>query len=358
MSRFRIVSHSALPALLAATLLMPFAPAQAADEPVFTLAWSEYPSWSAFGVAHEYRIIDGRRGRLGPVEEKWGVDIALKEADYDTCIVMYGAGQCDAACLTNMDSLPPSLTRASVAILPTSTSDGADACIVVEAIGAVQQLKGKKVYGLAKTVSEYCFARNLELQGESEEDYAFTNMDPGAAALAMQQKQPGYEAIVVWNPFVLETLNKRKDTRVLFDSTTIPGEIVDMVTMAQDSLKKPKGEAFACAVVDTFYEVNKVIAAPKTRDDALIALGEKFSHLDLESMKKVVEQTKFYATPDAGLALFKGDALRSTMDRVVAFCVKHEMVDRKPALAFGASGDDAALRFDPSFMEKVVAGKD
>ena len=237
-------------------------PAGAEKLPQFSLAWSEYPSWSAFGVAHEYRIIDGRAGKTGPIEKKWGVDIILKEADYDTCIVMYGASQCDAACLTNMDSLAPSLTRPSVAILPTSTSAGADACIVTKDITEAKQLAGKKVYGLAKTVSEYTFVRNLELLGENPTDYAFTNMDPGAAALAMQQKQEGFDAIVVWNPFVLETLNKRKDTHVLFDSTAIPSEIVDMVTMAQSSLDKPKGQDFACAIIEAFYEINKKLAAP------------------------------------------------------------------------------------------------
>jgi len=30
--------------------------------PAFSLAWSEYPAWSAFGVAHVYKIIDGREG--------------------------------------------------------------------------------------------------------------------------------------------------------------------------------------------------------------------------------------------------------------------------------------------------------
>ena len=324
--------------------------------PVFSLAWSEYPSWSAFGVAHEYHIIDGRRGKLGSIEEKWGVDIELKEADYDTCIVMYGSKQCDAACLTNMDSLAPGLARASVAILPTSTSDGADACIVTQDITDVKQLKAIKVYGLAKTVSEYTFVRNLELLGEAETDYRFTNMDPGAAALAMQQKQAGFNAIVVWNPFVLETLNKRRDAHVLFDSTSIRGEIIDMVTMAQDALDRPKGAAFACALVEAFYEVNKKIADPSTRDDALMALGEKFSHLDLKAMKKVVQQTKFYATPDAGLTLFTGDELKATMEKVVKFCVDHEIVGRKPEIAFGSETAKVALRFDPQYLATVKGG--
>ena len=239
--------------------------------PCFSVAWSEYPSWSTFGVAGELKLIDGKKGALGPIEKKWGVDIELKQADYDPCLVMYGSGQCDAVCITNMDVLSPSLSRKSVAVAPTSTSCGADALIVSGDLKDVQSLKGKSVYGLAKTVSEYCFVRNLELLGEKEADYKFTNMDPGAAALAMQQKKEGYEAIVVWNPFVLETLNKRPDARVLFDSARIPGEIVDMLVVAADSLEKPKGREFACAALDAFYAVSARIEDPRTRDETLVA---------------------------------------------------------------------------------------
>ncbi len=322
-------------------------------QPSFTLAWSEYPSWSAFGVADEVNIIDGRKGKQGDVEKKWNVDIVLQEAEYDPCLVMYGAGRVDAVCITNMDVLNPAMSVPSVAILPTSTSNGADACITLKSITDVKQLKGKKVFGLAQTVSEYCFVRNLELAGENPLDYDFSNMDPGAAAIAMQQKQRGMAAIVVWNPFVLETLNRRKDTHVLFDSTTIPGEIIDMVAMTQSALKKPGGKDFACAIIDAFYQLNKRMAAPATRDDTLIALGEKFSNLKLDAMKTVVKQTQFYATPDAGLGLFKGTELASTMEKVVEFCLSAGIVDKAPDIAYGASG--GALRFDPSFIEAVAA---
>ncbi len=196
-----LITASALAITLTSTAL--------AAPPSFSLAWSEYPSWSVFGVAHVYKLIDGREGKLGPIETKWNVDIVLKEAEYDPCLQLYGAGQCDAVCITDMDVLNPSLSRPSVVILPTSTSFGADACIVSTAIKDVKALRGKKVYGLEKSVSEYCFVRCLEVLGEKESDHKFTNMDPGAAAVAMQQKQKGYDAIVVWNPFVLETLNKR-----------------------------------------------------------------------------------------------------------------------------------------------------
>ncbi len=322
--------------------------------PVFSLAWSEYPSWSVFGVAHETKLINGAEGKLGSIEKKWNVDIVLREADYDSCITMYGAAQADAACLTNMDALNPSLSRPSALILPTSTSAGADACIVTDSINTVQDLKGKKVFGLEKTVSEYCFVRNLEILGEKETDYQFSNMDPGAAAVAMQQKQDSVQAIVVWNPFVMETLNKRPDTKVLFDSTSIPNEIIDAVIVSQDSLKKEGGKDFACAVIDAFYAVNKRIADESTRDDTLVALGEKFSHLDLEAMKTVVQQTKFFSTPTEGKDLLTGSELPGIMTKVTDFCVAHEIVEKKPSVAIGASAS-GDLVIDPTYIDLVAA---
>ncbi|MBN1900077.1 hypothetical protein JW926_01975 [Candidatus Sumerlaeota bacterium] len=351
----RLLSKTALLLILCSLFCMNL---NAQEPPSFSLAWSEYPSWSAFGVAHKYGMINGHKGKQGPIEAKWNVDIELIEAEYDPCITMYGSGQCDAVCITNMDVLNPGLSRKSVAILPTSTSFGADACIVVDTIATVKDLRGKKIYGLAKTVSEYCFVRNIEILKEKEKDFSFTNMDPGAAALAMQQKQKGYDAIMVWNPFVLETLNKRKDVKTLFDSTSIPGEIVDMVVMAQASLDKPGGDNFACAVIEAFYEINKKMVHPETRDDALVSLGEKFSNLDLESMKTVVKQTKFFGTPEQGVEILEGDKMRKEiMPRVVDFCVSHDIVPKKPAIGYGdktVGGADADLRFDARYIKRFV----
>jgi len=329
----------------------------AAAAPSFSLAWSEYPSWSVFGVANELKLIDGAAGKMGPIEQKWNVDIVLKEAEYDPCLTMYGSAQCDAVCITTLDALNPSLSRPSVVILPTSTSYGADALIVPGTITDVKQLRGKKINGLAKSVSEYCFNRNLELLGEKPGDYKFSNMDPGAAAVAFQQKQAGIEAIIVWNPFVLEVLNKRPDAHVLFDSTKIPNEIIDSVVVAQASLDKPGGKNFACAVIEAFYAVNKRIADPSTRDDTLVALGEKFSHLDLAAMRKVVQQTRFYGTPKEALDLMTGKQIKPLTEKVIEFCVKQEIVPSAPKVGYGSKAEAAGvnLRLDPSYIKAAEA---
>ena len=325
----------------------------AGKTPTFGLAWSEYPSWSVFGVADANGLIDKDAGKMGPLEEKWNVDIVLHQTDYDTCMIMYGNSTTDAVCITNMDILNPSLSRDSVAILPTSTSDGADACIVV-GVETIDDLAGVASHGLEKSVSQYMFERNLQLQGKSAADYTFKNMDPAAASQAMQTKQQNIDSIVVWNPFVLQTLRTREDSKVLFDSSTIPGEIVDMVVLAKDALEKPGGEDFACAVIETFYEVHKLLADPEKGDKTLVALGEKFSNLPLEDMKIVVEQTKFYKTPAEAVALFESDTFQNDiMPKVVDFCVTHDIVGAQPKVGFGDPASQ--LNFDPTYVKKVRA---
>lgn len=333
--------------------------------PSFTVAVSEYPSWSAFFVASQKGLINGKEGKLGPIEEKWGVDIVLKEADYDTCITLYGSKTVDAVCITNMDVLAPSLSRDSVAILPTSTSFGADACITV-GIDTLDDLKGKTTYGLEKSVSQYTFERNLELKGLDPKDFPFKNMDPAAAAQAVQTGQENIKSIVVWNPFVLQTLRTREGTKRLFDSTTIPEEIIDMVVIGKDALAKEGGENFACAIIDTFYQISQRLGSSldwdqtsdkKLTDDekkTLVALGAKFSNLGLEDMKEVVKETRFYSTPDAGLTLFNSEKFqKTTTPKVTKFCASHDIVDKEPTVGFNSS--NSQLNYTTKYIEKVKA---
>jgi ABC-type nitrate/sulfonate/bicarbonate transport system substrate-binding protein len=329
---------------------------------VFTLAWSEYPSWSAIGVASEVGLVDGAEGKQGSIEKKWNVDIVLKEADYDTCITLYATGKVDAACLTNMDTLAPSAGRQSVAILPTSTSVGADACIVTS---QVTDLQSVPTYGLEKSVSQYAFERNLVLQGKNPKDYVFKNMDPAAAAQAVQTKQQNINSIMVWNPFVLQTLRTVSDARVYFDSSSIPEEIIDCVMAGADSLKREGGENFACAVVDIYYSLNKFLVDPATADQTLVSIGAKFSSLTLDDMKQVVDLTgkgkgcRFYKTADEALALLNSDKFRKeTMPGVVKFCVEHEIVGTTSFdNVVGFNDDSASLNFSTKFIERVKAGK-
>jgi NitT/TauT family transport system substrate-binding protein len=331
---------------------------RAADTPSFSLAVSEYPSWSGtFLTACDLGLIDGAQGKLGPLEKKWQVDLVIKDTDYDSCITLFVNGNVDAACLTNIDSLAPSVSRKAVAILPTSTSAGADACLVPAAITEVKQLKGKTVRGLASSVSQYAFDKGLEALGEDPKDYTFENLDPVQVGVALQSGK--IEAGITWNPVVLETLKANPTLHRLFDSSLIKGHIIDMVTASRESLDREGGKNWACALVDVYYTVCRLLENDKTRDRTLTAMGARFAKLGLEDMRVIVRETQFYSTPAAGLALFEGQELPKVMaDHVLPWTLAKGLVD-KAKLPLVAYGNDAKanLCFDPQYIRALRDGK-
>lgn len=330
--------------------------AMAADAPAFSIAVSEYPSWSGtFLTACDIGLIDAAEGKMGPLEKKWNVDLVVKDTDYDSCITLFVNGNVDAACLTNIDSLAPSVTRKAVAILPTSTSAGADACLVLPEIGSVKDLKGVPVRGLAASVSEYAFDKGLEALGEDPKAYTFESLDPVQVGVTLQSGQ--IKAGVTWNPVVMETLKADPKIKRLFDSTLIKGHIIDMVTASRESMAKPGGEAFGKAVVDTYYTVCRLMDQPATRDKTLTSMGKRFAGLGLSDMRVIVKETEFYSTPEKGIELFTGTALPEVMQKhILPWALEKGLVekDKLPSVAFGAGGT-AALQFDPQYMQAVSA---
>jgi NitT/TauT family transport system substrate-binding protein len=340
--------------LLAAGSILALGLSAAHADPSFSIAVSEYPSWSGtFLTACDIGLINGDEGKQGPIEKKWKVDLVVKDADYDSCITLFVNGNVDAACLTNIDSLAPSTTRKAVAILPTSTSAGADACIVQGDIASVADLKGVPVRGLAASVSEYTFDKGLEAQGENPKDYTFENLDPVQVGVVLQSGK--IKAGVTWNPVVMETLKANSELRRLFDSSLIEGHIIDMVTASRASLEKEGGKAFACAVVDTYFTMCGLMQNPAMQDKTLVSMGKRFAGLGLKEMRVIVKETRFYSTPEKGLALFEGSELPKVMAKdVLPWTVQKGLVDKgkQPRVAYG---NDAAadLCFDPQYIEAV-----
>ena len=326
--------------------------------PVFSLATSEYPSWSTFVVAAKAGLINPREGgEPGSLEKKWGVDIVLHVKDYDPCLTMYGGGTVDACCMTNMDALNPSLTRATTAIIPTSTSAGGDKVIAV-GVEDLKGLKGQKVYGLAKSVSEYTYVRCLQVKELDPKDYPFVNLEPSAAATAIQTGSNDVKAVCIWNPFALQTLRTQKSAKVVCDSSMIPEEIIDMVVVSNDALKRDKGEEFACCVCDIFYEVNKKMADPKTSEVTYKALGAEFSNLNADDMKTCCKDTRFYANNDAGTTLFTSPKFqKTTMAQVVKTCQQIGVLEGGKAPKIGFGDPSAQLNFDTKYMTRAATGK-
>jgi len=338
----------------------------APNTPVFTLAWSEYPSWSVFGVLGELGAIAPEKGKVGVFEKKHNVDLVLAEADYDPCITGYGTGSYDAVCVTNIDALNPSRSKKSVVTLFNSTSAGGDALVVTDAVKTIEDLFGKDIRGLDLSVAPYCLYRNFEIRGLDPNKIKFTQNDPGAAAQAMQQGQAGYDAIQVWNPYKRQTLKTTPKARVLtdkdgkpFDSSMIPGEIIDAVVFSQDALKREGGTRAADCINEAYYHFSGMLNDKSQKDALLVALGAKFSTMNAEDMSLCLVDTKLYSTATEGSTLVKSDEFKKVMEKIVPWCKAHHYFDspaavETPTIAWGDwKTSEANLTFDSSFMENA-----
>ena len=337
--------------------------AEKSELPEFTLAISEYPSWSVFLVAKNAGLVGGREP--SDLEKKWGVRLKVEAKDYEPCITMYGSGAVDATCMTNIDALNPALGRDSVVILPTSTSVGGDKVIAVglpktfnQAENASARLKrdltGRKVYGLSKSVSEYVYVRGLQMRGLSPRDFPFVNLEPAAAATAIQSGSDEVKTVCVWNPFALQTLRSNKDAVVLFDSSLIPDEVIDCVVVGRDSLERTGGRQFAGLVCETFYKVCDMLNDPKLGDATHASLGKEFSNLSASDMRICCKETKFYDSPQKGVALFRDETFRKkTMPTVVSVSKSiGVLTDKTPTVGF--SDHPSQLHFSDEFMSQLI----
>jgi hypothetical protein len=82
--------------------------------------------------------------------------------------------------------------------------------------------------------------------------------------------------------------------------------------------------------------MNKRMADPKTSDETLVGIGARFAKLELDDMKTIVQQTKFFSQPSDAVRLFGDERFqKETMPLVSKFCVKYGLTPQAVELSYG-----------------------
>jgi len=337
--------------------------------PSFSLAYSEYASWSTFAVAEMQQLVGAEKGKCGPIERKHGVDLELQFMAYGPSIGAYAGGSADGVTITHLDMLTAGRQDASVVVFATSTSWGGDRTIVPNGV-TVDTLAGKPCRGLESTVSQYVFEETLLKLGKNPKRYPYQNMEPDAAAAALKARDAQIGCIAVWEPFALDAITSRGDVHVIADSRLIPAEILDTIVVGQAALDRPKGDAFVAALLDTYYAVVRELDDPATSDAAHRRLGKKVTDLDAAAMRDVLTRSVLYRKPEWVVELFangnpypfpdgtKGMRLKDSTAKSVAWMLSHKAITAAPKVGYGsvAQVPDANFRFDPTYVQAYIAG--
>jgi NitT/TauT family transport system substrate-binding protein len=346
-----IVFASALAAVIVA-------PAQAAPKKDFKVAWSIYVGWMPWGYAADTGIVK-------KWADKYGIAIEVKQFnDYVESVNQYTAGTFDAVTVTNMDalSIPAAGGVDTTAIVMGDFSNGNDA-IILKNKADLAAIKGQKVNLVEFSVSHYLLARALETKHLAEKDIKVVNTSD--ADMAAAYKTAEVTAVVTWNPIVAEILGS-PDAKKVFDSSQIPGEIMDLMVVNSAILKDNPN--FAKALVGIWYEtITKMNAAGADGTAAKEAMA-KASGTDLAGFNSQLATTRLFDKPADAEAFTKGKTISATMDKVRKFLFDKALLgkDAKSADVVGieladksvlGSKSNVKLRFDATYMDAAAKGK-
>ncbi|MGR3512981.1 MAG: putative urea ABC transporter substrate-binding protein [Paracoccaceae bacterium] len=348
-SRRLILAGAAALALGSAT------PVLAQEKTEFRVAWSIYVGWMPWGYLEESGIMD-------KWAEKYEIDIEIVQInDYVESINQYTAGAFDGVSATNMDtlSIPAGGGVDTTALIVGDFSNGNDA-VIIKGDGELADLAGKPVNLVELSVSHYLLARALDSVGlkESELDAVINTSDADMiAAFATDD----VEAVVTWNPLV-STILEDPNAKKLFDSSDIPGEIIDLMVVNTETLEANPN--FGKAMVGAWYEVMSLMAAG---DEAVLTAMAEASGTDLEGYKAQLASTEMFYDPADAVAFTESAELPSTMVSVAEFLFdKGILGEGAPSADFvgvaypdGSTTGDAnnvKFRFDTTYMQMAADG--
>lgn len=336
------------PAGIVSTLLiavcLSFAPGHAIAKEKFRIAWTIYVGWMPWDFGDKSGIVK-------KWADKYGIEIDVVQVnDYVESINQYTAGGFDGCVMTNMDALtiPAAGGVDSTALIVGDFSNGNDG-IVLKGQDKLEAIKGQRVNLVELSVSHYLLARALDTIGARERDLTVVNTSD--ADLVSAFKSTDVTAAVTWNPLLSEIL-KTPDAHKVFDSSKIPGEIIDLLVVNTNTLEQNPnlGKALAGA----WYEIMDVMANDDAQGKSAKNAMAAAAGTDLTGFESQLKTTKmFYEASDA-LDFSLSDHLIKTMERVAEFSFEHGLLGESAAhagyigIAYPnqkVSGDTANIKF-------------
>ncbi len=296
----------------------------------FKVAWSIYAGWNPWAYAQE-------SGILKKYADQNNVKIKLVKMDYVPSMEAYTSGEVDACVMTNMDALtiPVASGIPTAAIILGDFSNGNDALIVRNGL-SVNDLKGKKISLVEFSVSHYLLSRAMDKNQMSINDVSVVNVSDSdiAPAFIANDKQ---EAVVTWNPMVMEIMKTPGVTNI-FDSSQIPGEVLDMMMVNKKVLDSNPG--LAKALSGAWFEVMSIMSKRGAQSDHALDEMAKAGGSSLTEYKAQLKTTAmFYSAKDA-VDYMSGEEIKTNMRRVRNFCFKYHLLGNRVN-----SADDLGIQF-------------
>ncbi len=321
----------------------------------FQVSWTIYVGWMPWDYAQQKGIID-------KWAKKYDIEIEMVQVnDYIESINQYTVGKFDACMMTNMDALtiPAAGGVDSTALIMGDFSNGNDG-IILKDKKTLADIKGQNVNLVELSVSHYLLARALESVNLSEKDLTVVNTSDADIVSAFTSND--VTAVTTWNP-QLAAITSAENANLVFDSSKIPGEIIDMLVVHTDTLNdNPK---LAKALTGAWFEVMSIM---KKGDKEALTFMAEASGTDLAGYKSQLNSTKMFYDADEAVKFANSKELPATMKKVSEFSFEHGILgDGAPNAEFigmefpggKTFGDpkNIKLRFVDTYVKMAAEGK-
>lgn len=329
-------------------------------KPKFTLMWSIYVGWMPWPYAAESGIVK-------KWADKYGIEIDVRQADYIPSIEAYVAGKADACVMTNMECLdmPAASGIDNTIVVVGDFSNGNDVLYTRDNL-QVPQLRGKQIALVELSVSHYLLVRALELKGNGllEKDVKILNTSDADIAPVFIAN-PSQKAVVTWNPMALE-IEQTPGVKRVFDSSEIPGEILDLLVAKTDVLKK--NPQLGKALTGAWYEMMATMSGRTPAAEKMIARMAELSGTTPASFKQQLKTTAMYYRPQDAVTFTQSPELRRSMDFVRKFCFEHKLLGENatsvdqvgiqfPDGQTLGNPKNVKMRFSTEYMQMAAEGK-
>ncbi|MFQ5561910.1 MAG: ABC transporter substrate-binding protein, partial [Nitrospinota bacterium] len=186
----------------------------------------------------------------------------IKLFEYDSASEVMEAfkkGHLDVAALTMDEVFLISQHDASVRFfLITDFSQGGDVILGAKGIHKMTDLQGKRVGVETTALGAFFLTRALENSGMKPGDVKVVHFEVHKHEKAFTEKQ--VDAVVTFDP--VRTNLIKKGAKVLFDSSMIPGEIVDVLAAREEAIGNRRGE-FSALVAGWFKALEYLKTNPE-----------------------------------------------------------------------------------------------
>jgi NitT/TauT family transport system substrate-binding protein len=303
------------------------------------------------------------KGIIDKWADRYDIEINLTQVnDYIQGINLYNAGKFDGVTATNMDTLtiPAAARTDTTALIITDYSDGNDA-VVMKNGDSVKDLAGQRVNLLQFSVSHYTLARALQMNDMSLRDVTTVNTKP--ADIAGVFEQPAVKAVTLWNP-QLQTVMKHPEATEVFDSSQIPGEILDMLIVNTETLED--NPELGKALVGAWYETMGIMYGDDAKAEKARSLMADAAGTDLEGYEGQLADTFMFTEPQDLVDFATDKRLQKTMTFVRDFTADQGLLGGAPPESIGiqfpdgatlGDADNIVFRFNTEYIEQAANGE-